>query len=215
MLMVIHIRDIFKRLKLLKNIETDIDLARFLGVKRSTLSMWIVRNKVPCELLVTICGTEKINLHWLLTGQGEEFIKFSEEVTETEVSSEVLEALRSHPIIEQIVLMLGNMKEEDVLYAKTLLELTEIKISSEVLEALRSHPTIEQIVLMLKNMKEEDISHVKTLLEDKNIIIKDLELRIRNLEHAVSELQKRVEKSHNEQQSLPHQQIPPKNGKKT
>lgn len=56
----------FERLKKATDSRTDKELGEFLGIKKSTLSMWKSRKKVDYDLLFT--KLEHVNLHWLLTG---------------------------------------------------------------------------------------------------------------------------------------------------
>lgn len=59
---------IIKRLKNAKNIQSDAELAIFLGISKSTLSNWYKRNSIDYDLLFSKC--EPINIDWLLTGTG-------------------------------------------------------------------------------------------------------------------------------------------------
>lgn len=57
----------FKRIKKAVGVESDTDLAKFLNINKSTLSMWKSREKVDYDLLFT--KIEHTNFHWLITGQ--------------------------------------------------------------------------------------------------------------------------------------------------
>ena len=52
-------------------IRGDSDIARALDVSRTTPSTWRKRNKLPLEALVDYAKRKQINIHWLLTGEGE------------------------------------------------------------------------------------------------------------------------------------------------
>lgn len=49
----------------------DSDIARALNVSRTTPSTWRKRNKLPLEAIVDYAKKKEINIHWLLTGEGE------------------------------------------------------------------------------------------------------------------------------------------------
>lgn len=63
---------ILSRLKSVKNLATDTELAKMLGISKSTLSNWYSRNSIDYDLVFSIC--EHVNLNWLLTGDGSMFI---------------------------------------------------------------------------------------------------------------------------------------------
>ncbi|MHC5353123.1 helix-turn-helix domain-containing protein [Myroides sp. LJL115] len=59
---------ILSRFKEVNNFNTDIELADYLGISRSTLSNWYKRNSLDYDLLFSKC--EQIDINWLLTGNG-------------------------------------------------------------------------------------------------------------------------------------------------
>jgi len=52
-------------------IKSDAEVARVLGVNRTTPSTWRAREKLPLEAIVDYAKKKEINIHWLLTGEGE------------------------------------------------------------------------------------------------------------------------------------------------
>lgn len=61
--------EILDRFKTAVSIETDSELATYLGVKKATISNWRNRNSVDLPLLFSFC--EQTNIDWLVTGRGE------------------------------------------------------------------------------------------------------------------------------------------------
>lgn len=61
---------ILNRLKEVMNFTTNVELAQFLGVSKSTLSNWYSRNSLDYDLLFSKCE-QVVDLNWLLTGKGE------------------------------------------------------------------------------------------------------------------------------------------------
>lgn len=61
-------QEVILRLKKALNISTDIELANYLGISKSTLSNWKARNTLDLPLLFSLC--EQISIDWLLTGKG-------------------------------------------------------------------------------------------------------------------------------------------------
>tara|TARA_B110000211_G_scaffold54451_2_gene60382 strand:+ start:1704 stop:2654 length:951 start_codon:yes stop_codon:yes gene_type:complete len=52
-------------------VKGDSDIARALNVSRTTPSTWRKREKLPLEAIVDYAKKKEINIHWLLTGEGE------------------------------------------------------------------------------------------------------------------------------------------------
>ena len=97
------------------------DFAKLIGISQGGLSdIENDKTKPGANTLVSIVQKTDINPGWLLTGEGDMFIKPI--CRETEISYEVLEALKSNPTIEKIVMMLGKIKDKDVLHVFSILE---------------------------------------------------------------------------------------------
>ncbi len=64
-----NVKEIIDRLKMALKLETDTELAKYLGVNQSTVSAWKLRKSINWDLIITKC--KDINLDWLLTGEGE------------------------------------------------------------------------------------------------------------------------------------------------
>ena len=61
-------RLILNRIKEFKNFKTDLELANFLQISKSTLSNWYSRNSIDFDLLFSKCELD-IDLNWLITGR--------------------------------------------------------------------------------------------------------------------------------------------------
>ncbi len=89
---IINISLILERLKQYLNIKTDTELSNILQVKQSTLSSWKNRNTIDINEIYSYSVKFKVNLHWLLTGEGnpnikdnlENTIKYKERIEELE-----------------------------------------------------------------------------------------------------------------------------------
>lgn len=83
---------ILNRVKEYYNFQTDLELADFLGVNKSTISNWSKRNSIDYDLLFTKC--EHINKNWLITGEGSKdksegrTIQYAENSEETKTVAE-------------------------------------------------------------------------------------------------------------------------------
>ena len=64
-----NVGDIVKRAKLALNMKFDSDLAKYLGVSRSTLCNWVARNSIDFSLLLSRM-INRVDYNWLLTGKG-------------------------------------------------------------------------------------------------------------------------------------------------
>ena len=73
---------ILNEIKKQLNIKTDKAFSEFLGINKSTLSMWRERNYFDIELLFSKC--EQIDANFLLTGKGNFFREVESELPEKE-----------------------------------------------------------------------------------------------------------------------------------
>lgn len=65
---LLNVSDIVKRAKMVMGFKTDTELAEFLGISRSTLCNWSVRNSIDFPLLLT--KLKEVDYNWLLMGKG-------------------------------------------------------------------------------------------------------------------------------------------------
>ena len=63
-----NVTDIVKRAKEVMGFKTDVELANYLGVSRSTLSNWCARNSIDFPLLLE--KMKEVDYNWLLVGKG-------------------------------------------------------------------------------------------------------------------------------------------------
>jgi hypothetical protein len=69
--MILSMSDIICRLKQACSLKTDAECARFFGIHPSTLANWKTRNTIRYTVIVQKCGERGLNLHYILTGEGE------------------------------------------------------------------------------------------------------------------------------------------------
>ncbi|MDY6904125.1 MAG: helix-turn-helix domain-containing protein [Thermodesulfobacteriota bacterium] len=72
---LIKFSDILNRIKEASGQKKDIDIANALNLKQSTFANAKKRDSIPYEALITFCNKNQINIHWLLTGEGEPFFE--------------------------------------------------------------------------------------------------------------------------------------------
>lgn len=65
---LLNVPDIVKRAKIAMGFKTDTELAAYLGISRSTLCNWSVRNSIDFPLLLE--KLKEVDYNWLLTGKG-------------------------------------------------------------------------------------------------------------------------------------------------
>lgn len=68
---IINSEAVLRRLKNLYNIDTDLELAQFLGVSAPTVSNWKTRSSIDFSLVFSKCVG--VNYHYILTGEGSPF----------------------------------------------------------------------------------------------------------------------------------------------
>lgn len=63
-------KSVLARLKIVKDVRSDSDLAAELNVSPQTLSSWKINDRVPYAICVEIAEDTGISLEWLLAGAG-------------------------------------------------------------------------------------------------------------------------------------------------
>ena len=63
------IDEILNKIKAIKGIKKDIELAKLLSVKQNTLATWRIRKTIPYDVIYRFCEEHQIDVVWLLTGQ--------------------------------------------------------------------------------------------------------------------------------------------------
>ena len=95
------------------------DFAKATGIPYRTVQYYLSGKTIPgADKLEKMCAKFGININWLLTGEGEMFIKKekpepSPKAQPEDLPPELQKAL-SHPTIRHIALMLSEMPEEDI-----------------------------------------------------------------------------------------------------
>ena len=62
------VKDVLQRVKDYYGLDTDVELADFLGVSQPTISMWKSRGSMDSDLIITKC--EDASLEWVFKGKG-------------------------------------------------------------------------------------------------------------------------------------------------
>jgi phage repressor protein C with HTH and peptisase S24 domain len=65
---LINTKDTLSRIKEELSIQTDVELAEAMGVGIRRIHNWKQRNTIPTEAIVAICGSEGLDLEYILTG---------------------------------------------------------------------------------------------------------------------------------------------------
>jgi hypothetical protein len=83
-----QIEEIFHRLSQVIDIKSNNKLADLFMVAEQTIRTWKNRDKIPYEQLVEVSKRNNISLNWLLTGEGEKYIK-KKEIDEVQLQYEI------------------------------------------------------------------------------------------------------------------------------
>jgi phage repressor protein C with HTH and peptisase S24 domain len=97
------IGEIIRRIKELKGLSTDGEVARALGLKPQTLATAKMRGSMPYEALISFCDKERISLDLLLRGmelKAEEPVRIREPEPEPESKPEVETSYIMIPLLE-------------------------------------------------------------------------------------------------------------------
>src|ERR1039457_6118990 len=65
---LLNTKDTLSRIKEELGIHTDVDLAETMGVGIRRIHNWKQRNTIPTEAIAAICGSEGLDLEYILTG---------------------------------------------------------------------------------------------------------------------------------------------------
>lgn len=125
--MEIDKKQILNRFKQAKKITSDIELARFLGISRGTLSNWKARNSLDFDLLFSKCEHESI--HWLVTGEGEVFYS-NREAAEVPTITEPTASTDALQMIADLARENGQLQAENIELKKELARLGSARIVS-------------------------------------------------------------------------------------
>ena len=79
-----NVNKIFDRAKEILNLKSDTSLASTLNMTPSSLSERRRRGTIPWKELFAMCEKERINFHWLLTGNGEQYLLGRENASDPE-----------------------------------------------------------------------------------------------------------------------------------
>lgn len=114
--------DVIDRLKTALQLDSDSELCRHLDLNRAALGNWRSRDSVPYTLCVNVAEENKIDLNWLLTGEGTMLKggvagneRFSEEDLQILRMIKRLPPNKKRDEIEDIKIFLQSF-EEDVRY---------------------------------------------------------------------------------------------------
>lgn len=111
------------RIKKLKGVQSDSDVAELLGMSRTAFAERKRRDSIPYEELVRFAEQESISVDWLLTGEGEMLRHAKEKPLMVREESavynerdaeiaEIVEWLKNNPKDKRLVLKLVKVKKE-------------------------------------------------------------------------------------------------------
>lgn len=103
--------DILNRLKSALSVSTDTELADLLGIKKATLSNWRNRNSIDLPLVFSFC--ERINIDWLMTGDGN-MLKQEEKSNLIAAEPDQKYKAESTPIVENAMIERFLMQIKDL-----------------------------------------------------------------------------------------------------
>ena len=105
----IKIDEILERLKIVKGFSRDSEISTYLGINRNTLSTYKSRNKVPYEILLSICELDGINFYWLLTGNDQDSNK-----NDSSIPTVVVKTIKEYPVIERLIKLFCVLDDDSI-----------------------------------------------------------------------------------------------------
>jgi Bacteriophage CI repressor helix-turn-helix domain. len=125
-------REILERVKSHYKLNSNAELAKFLGISASSLSNWYTRNTIDFELVFTKC--EDIDLNWLVYGVID---AKKEEIYNIEAPVKVVEPLSG---IKDALIMISELSAKCALLEK---EVADLKRGGTTLKAHYGHTAAE------------------------------------------------------------------------
>lgn len=133
---LLNVGIVIERLKSHLGVKTDTDLAKLMNMKQTTLSSWKGRNSFDVNELYAFCVENKINFHWLLTG---------EEIRQEENKSWAQENIETY--LSEIDSLQNELKKIDSEISKDYDEITRKNLEIDLLRAKLS--TIERLLKLI------------------------------------------------------------------
>ncbi|MAD76919.1 MAG: hypothetical protein CML20_19410 [Rheinheimera sp.] len=96
----------------------DAELARVFNVTRTAPSQWRKRDCIPLKNLVSFAREYKINIHWLITGEGQMNIEPLKTATTPLITDESTFTSEYKPSIERVFTALPETKNSDAAIAR-------------------------------------------------------------------------------------------------
>lgn len=107
-----NVVSVLGRLKQALGIDTETALAEYLNIAPSTLSSWKSRDTLDYPLIIEKSGIEGLNIHWLLTGDGEMYLQAQMQAHLQAQSKETVK--KNDPVQPQVITVDGTGKENIV-----------------------------------------------------------------------------------------------------
>lgn len=135
-----NILEIIDRIKHVKGLRDDDEVASCLGMTKGNLSSYKTRQAIPFEYLSKFCRQEGLSLDWLLTGEGpiERGIYNKEEEKPSTIAEEGGIYRPERERIGNILIKNGAVKEED------------LQKALEEQRSLGRDPDLDEIIDILK-----------------------------------------------------------------
>lgn len=126
--------EVILRLKKELNVTKDADLARALGAKPETFTVWKTRNFLPIELIVDICNRNNLSINYILFGKGLKKLAITERKPLT--MEEEMEKIELQRDLLKIMVEKMNLLQKKTDDDKLKEEIATLKRASELIDKL-------------------------------------------------------------------------------
>jgi len=131
---------IIERMRTAISVYTDQDLAKYLGIAKTSVSSWRARQNIPRKHLDCIARNMNISYEWLLTGEGEMFLKPPPDVTNlayVQPKPDGADADQNERIAYEMLKKMHGWDVEEVIKSLTALPRSaRMKILAQMFEAI-------------------------------------------------------------------------------
>lgn len=144
-------KSFYNRLKIIAKVRTDSDLAKWLGITKGTLSVWIKNEDFNFNHFYDKKGNLSVNINWLITGEGEPYSTFVYAENETK-----------NNVVKEAYAKYESVKSENT-YLKDELKKTETEIQKDNIETASNLLEIAKLKAVIEE-KESTINKLFGLI---------------------------------------------------
>lgn len=158
--------DVLKRLCATLNVESDVELAKALGVANNTISGWRTRNKIPFEKVLEVAVNKGVTTDSIFFG--DTIPVTNNEIDKKRIEDILFQLKRSHRLYEQPIVSVATRQVVEVYNAVChLSDRSEASISIDKAIGLM-HSSLNEAFMETMKKAEEELENNNTFQSTQN-----------------------------------------------